>query len=110
MTALRTIQPIDLQTPGVMTAAELGTWAQVGKNIVPRLMSPFAIRSVAEHVKNRRCSVHEMMRKSLGITLETADDIELLLEHPQRSSWVLAVTGLSVSANGHAGRCRHPVT
>ena len=98
MACLWRIEPITLRTPGVMSVSELAAWAQVGKNTVPRLVQHFGIRAVTGHARNRRYSVGEIMRKILGVTLESADDIELLLPPLQRASWVSSVTGLSVSA------------
>lgn len=98
MTALWIIPPINLRTPGVMTATELAAWAKVGKNTVPRLVQHFGLRAVTGHAKNRRYSVLEITRKLLEVTPESPDDLDLLLAPLQKASWVSAVTGLSVSA------------
>lgn len=94
--------PISLRTPGVMTTAELATWARIGKNAVPLLVARFSIREVTGNVKCHRYPVAGALRATLGITAKTPDDLELLLVPLQKASWVSQVTGLSVSASGAA--------
>ena len=92
------LTPIILRTSAVMTTAELAAWAQLGKNSVPRLTAGFGIRELSGSAKNHRYSVHEVMRKVLGVTAGHSEDLEPLLYPLQKSTWVSAYTGLSVSA------------
>ena len=95
---------VELKTPGVMSATELATWAQVGKNMVPKLSNRFGIRELTGNAKNHRFSVHEVFRKVLGVTPQTPDDLERLLVPLQKALWVSRMTGLSVSTIS-AGAC-----
>lgn len=90
--------PTPLKTPGVMTAAELAAWAQVGKNSVLLLVTRFGIRELTGNAKNHRFPVHDIFRKILGVTLMTPEEMEILLTPLQKVSWVSQMTGLSVSA------------
>jgi len=90
--------PTPLRTSTVMTTAELASWAQVGKNAVPRLVSQFGIREITGNTKNHRFAVHEIMRKIIGVAPKTAEDLQCLLVPLQKATWVARVTGLSVSA------------
>ena len=99
MTAfIASLTPIMLRTSAVMTTAELAAWAQLGKNSVPRLTASFGIRELSGSAKNHRYSVHEVMRKVLGVTAGHSEDLEPLLYPLQKSTWVSEYTGLSVSA------------
>lgn len=99
MTAfIASLTPIVLRTSAVMSTAELAAWAQIGKNSVPRLTIGFGIRELSGSAKNHRYSVHEVMRKILGVTARNAEDLEALLYPLQKSTWVSEYTGLSVSA------------
>jgi len=89
---------VELKTPGVMSATELATWAQVGKNMVPKLSNRFGFREITGNAKNHRFSVHDVLRKILGVSPQTPEDIERLLIPLQKASWVSQMTGLSVSA------------
>ncbi|WP_372921561.1 hypothetical protein [Roseovarius sp.] len=89
---------ISLKTPGVMSTAELAKWAQVGKNTVPRLVARFGLREITQFSKNHRFPVHDVLRKVLGVTPETPEDLERLLTPLQKVSWVSQTTGMSVSA------------
>ena len=95
---------VELKTPGVMSATELATWAQVGKNMVPQLSNRFGFREITGNAKNRRFPVHDVFRKVLGVSPQTPDDLERLLVPLQKASWVSRMTGLSVSAIS-AGAC-----
>lgn len=96
--------PITLRTPGVMTTGEFAAWAQVGKNAVPHLMTRFGIREITGNAKNHRYPVHDVLRKILGFTPRSMEDLESLLVPLQKVSWVSQMTGLSVSAIS-AGAC-----
>lgn len=95
---------VELKTPGVMSATELATWTQVGKNMVPQLSNRFGFREITGNAKNRRFPVHDVFRKVLGVTPQTPEDLERLLIPLQKASWVSQMTGLSVSAIS-AGAC-----
>lgn len=90
--------PFSLKTPGVMSTSELAGWAQVGKNMVPQLVGRFGIRELTGNAKNHRFPVHDVLRKVLGVTPETPEDLERLLTPLQKVSWVSQITGMSVSA------------
>jgi hypothetical protein len=90
--------PSPLKTPGVMSTAELAAWAQIGRNTVPQLVRRFGIRELTGNAKNHRFPVHDVLRKVLGVTPQTPEDMERLLIPLQKVSWVSQVTGLSVSA------------
>jgi hypothetical protein len=90
--------PVILETPGVMTRAELISWAQVGKNAVPQLVSLFGLHELSGSTKGHRYSLHGVLRGILGVTPETADDLRALLVPLQKVSWVSKMTGLSDSA------------
>ena len=90
--------PITLRTPGVMTTAELAAWLQIGKNSVPQLAARFGIREITGNAKNHRFPVHNVLRKILGVTPQTPEDLQSLLVPLQKVSWVSLMTGLSVSA------------
>lgn len=96
--------PLSLKTPGVMSTAELAAWAQVGKNMVPKLARRFGFRELTGNAKHRRYSVHDVLKKVLGVTPQTPEDLERLLIPLQKASWVSQMTGLSVSAIS-AGAC-----
>lgn len=95
---------VELKTPGVMSAKELAAWAQVGKNMVPILAHRFGFRELTGHAKYHRFSVHDVLRKILGVSPQTPDDLERLLIPLQKATWVSRMTGLSVSAIS-AGAC-----
>jgi hypothetical protein len=90
--------PVSLKRPGTMSTAELAAWAQVGKNLVPQFVTRFGIREITGNAKNHRFSVHDVLRKILGVSPQTAEDLERLLIPLQKASWVSQMTGLSVSA------------
>lgn len=90
--------PSSLETPGIMSATELAMWAQVGKNMVPRLVTRFGIREITGNAKSHRFPVHDVLKKILGVSPQTPEDLERLLIPLQKASWVSQVTGLSVSA------------
>lgn len=96
--------PASLKRPGVMSTAELAAWAQVGKNMVPKLARRFGFRELTGNAKHRRYSVHDVLKKVLGVTPQTPEDLERLLIPLQKASWVSQMTGLSVSAIS-AGAC-----
>lgn len=96
--------PVALRTPGVMTTGEFAAWAQIGKNAVPHLMTRFGIHEITGNAKNHRYPVHDVLRKILGVTPRTPEELESLLIPLQKASWVSQVTGLSVSAIS-AGAC-----
>ncbi|WP_417277505.1 hypothetical protein [Celeribacter sp.] len=99
MTAfIASLNPIVLRTSSVMSTGELAAWAQLGKNSIPRLIEGFGIRELSGSAKNHRYSVHDVMRQILGVTVRHAEDLEPLLYPLQKSTWVAAYTGLSVSA------------
>ena len=87
-----------LRIPGVMTTAELGSWAQIGKNAVPRLVQRYGLREISGQSHSRRYGVHDIMRQILGVTPDAAEDLNLLLLPLQKASWVARITGISVSA------------
>jgi hypothetical protein len=89
--------PVPLKAPGSMSTAELAAWAQVGKNTVPQLVTRFSIRELTGNAKNHRFPVHDVLRKVLGVTPRTPEDLERLLIPLQKVSWVSQMTGLSVS-------------
>jgi hypothetical protein len=95
---MTSLAPLELRTPAVMTTAELASWAQIGKNTVPRLVNFFGLRELSGSAKNHRFAVHDVMKKVLGVTLRGPDDLEVLLYPLQKSRWVSEYTGLSVSA------------
>jgi hypothetical protein len=95
---------VELKTPGVMSATELATWAQVGKNMVPKLSNRFGIRELTGNAKNHRFSVHDVLKKVLGVSPQAPEDLDRLLIPLQKASWVAQMTGLSVSAIS-AGAC-----
>lgn len=97
---------IALRFPGAMTTAELSVWTQAGKNTIPKLVSKFGIRELTRNAKNHRFSVHDVLRKIVGVTPTTPDDLEQLLMPLQKASWVSLVTGLSTSAIS-AGICEN---
>lgn len=90
--------PSSLRTPGVMSTTELAAWAQVGRNIVPKLAHRFGFRELTGNAKHRRYSVHDVLRKVLGVSPQTPEDLERLLIPLQKVSWVSQMTGLSASA------------
>jgi len=92
------VEPISLRSPIVMTSSELAAWAQVGKNAVPALVKLFGIRSRAVGSQNHRYSVHDVMRKIIGVAPTNNDELNLLLKPLQKSTWVAQMTGFSVSA------------
>ena len=92
------------RTAGIMSTVELATWAQVGRNSVTQLVGRFGIRELTGHAKNHRFSVHEVLRKVLGVTPESPEDLERLLIPLQKTNWVSQVTGMSISAI-NAGVC-----
>lgn len=98
--------PSFLKTPGVMSTAELAAWAQVGKNTAPQLIGRFGIRELTGNAKNHRFSVYDVLRKVLGVSPQTPEDLERLLIPLQKASWVAQMTGLSVSAIS-AGACEN---
>lgn len=95
---------ISLKRPGVMSTAELAAWTQVGKNAVARLVGRFGIRELTGNAKNHRFPVHDVLRKVLGVSPQTPEDLDRLLIPLQKVSWVSQMTGLSVSSIS-AGAC-----
>lgn len=91
------LPPVTLRTPGVMSTAEFAAWAQVGKNTIPQLVTRFGIREITGNAKNHRYPAHDVLRKILGVTPRTSEDMERLLPPLQKVSWVAQMTGLSVS-------------
>lgn len=91
------LEPLTLRTPTVMTTAELASWTLVGKNAVSDLVARFGIHEVTGNAKNHRFSVNDVLRKILGVTIQTPEDLESLLIPLQKVSWVSQVTGLSTS-------------
>lgn len=100
------LSPVTLRFPAVMTTAELAAWAQVGKNAVPQLAARFGIRELTGHAKNHRFAIHDVLRKIIGVTAASQEDLALLLMPLQKASWVSQVTGLSTSAIS-AGICEN---
>jgi hypothetical protein len=96
--------PIELRTPGVMSAGELAVWGKIGKNAVPRLVRRFGIRELTGNAKNHRFSVHEVLKKVVGVSPQTPHDLERLLIPLQKAPWVSQITGLSESTIS-AGAC-----
>jgi len=92
------LEPIILRTPTVMTTAELAAWGQVGKNSLPQLVSRFGIRELTGNAKSHRFGVHDVLRKIIGISPTTSEEMVQLLIPLQKASWVSQVTGLSTSA------------
>jgi hypothetical protein len=90
--------PSSLRTPGVMSTAELAAWAQIGRNTVPQLVGRFGIRELTGNAKNHRFPVHDVLRKILGVTPGSPEDLERLLIPLQKAPWVSQMTGMSVSA------------
>ena len=90
--------PTALRTPAVMSTAELASWAQIGKNAVPRLVAKFGIKEITGSAKNQRFGVHDVMRKIIGVAPETPEDLQRLLMPLQKAIWVAQITGQSVSA------------
>jgi hypothetical protein len=90
--------PVSLKRPGVMSTAELAAWAQVGKNAIPHIVDRFGIREITGNAKFHRFPVQDVLRKILGITPQTPEDLERLLMPLQKASWVSQMTGISVSA------------
>ena len=90
--------PSPVKTPGVMSATELVAWAQIGRNMLPQFVARFGIRELTGNAKHRRYSVHDVLRKVLGVTPQTPEDLERLLIPLQKVSWVSQMTGMSVSA------------
>ncbi|MBL3568879.1 hypothetical protein BV509_21380 [Rhodovulum sulfidophilum] len=105
-TAAHRLSPVTLRFPAVMTTAELATWAQVGKNSVPQLVARFGIRELTGHAKNHRFAIHDVLRKIIGVTAASQEDLTMLLMPMQKASWVSQVTGLSTSAVS-AGICEN---
>ena len=102
------VEPIILKSPIVMTSSELAAWAQVGKNAIPALVALFDLRSMAEGSQNHRYSVHDVMRKIIGITPANNEELNLLLRPLQKSTWVARMTGFSVSAINAAACEKRP--
>lgn len=96
--------PSPFKTPGIMSAAEFAAWAQVGKNTVPQIVCRFGIRELTGNAKCHRYLVHDVLRKVLGVSPQTPEDLERLLIPLQKASWVAQMTGLSVSTVS-AGAC-----
>ncbi|UWQ74424.1 hypothetical protein [Leisingera sp. M658] len=94
----REILPIALASTSVMSTAELAAWAQIGKNSISRLTAHFGIKELTGNAKSHRFSVHEVMRKIIGIAPRTADEMQALLKPLQKASWVSGITGMSTSA------------
>ena len=92
------LDPIELRFPVVMTTAELAAWCQVGKNTVPYIVSYFRLNELSGAAKNHRFSVHEVMRKIIGVTPLGDPEIKALLYPLQKASWVSERTGLGVSS------------
>ncbi|WP_165616972.1 hypothetical protein [Salipiger marinus] len=104
--ATHRLSPVTLRFPAVMTTAELAAWSQVGKNAVPHLVARFGIRELTGHAKNRRFAIHDVLRKIIGVTAASPEDLALLLMPLQKASWVSQITGLSTSAVS-AGICEN---
>ncbi len=92
------VEPISLRNPIVMTSSELAAWTQISKNSVPLLVKLFDIRSIAEGSQNHRYSVHDVMRKIIGVSFESSEELKQLLRPLQKATWVARMTGCSVSA------------
>lgn len=88
---------VTLRTPGILTTAELAAWAQIGKNSVPQLVTRFRIREITGNAKNHRFPLHDVLRKILGVSPQTPEDLDRLLIPLQKASWVAQMIGLSVS-------------
>lgn len=89
-----------------MTTAELAAWAQVGKNAVPQLVDRFGVRELTGNAKNHRFAVQELLRKIIGVTAASQEDLAMLLMPLQKAAWVAQITGLSTSAIS-AGVCEN---
>ncbi len=89
--------PTTLRTPGLMTTAELGSWAQIGKNAIPQLVCRFHLREITGKPKNHRYSVPSVLHAILGVAPRTPAEMESLLIPLQKSSWVSQMVGLSAS-------------
>lgn len=94
----RDIAPVALLSPTVMTTTELAVWAQIGKNSVSRLTAHFGIKELTGNAKSHRFSVHEILRKIIGVAPRTSEEMQELLKPLQKASWVSAITGQSTSA------------
>lgn len=92
------LDPIELRFPVVMTTAELAAWCQIGKNNVPHIVSYFGLNELSGAAKNHRFSVHEVMRKIIGVTPLGDAEIKALLYPLQKATWVSERTGLGVSS------------
>jgi hypothetical protein len=91
-------KPLVLKNPAVMSTAELAAWAQIGRNTVPLLVGRFGIRELTGNAKYHRYPVHDILRKILGVSPQSPEDLERLLIPLQKVSWVSQMTGFSVSA------------
>lgn len=89
---------VTFKTPGVLTTAELASWAQISRNAVPSLACRFGIPELSGNMKNRRYSAYKVLKSILGITPQTPQDLERLLIPLQKACWVAQITGMSVSA------------
>ena len=92
------LEPIKLKRAGVMSTAELAAWAQIGKNNVQPIIRRFQIREITGNRKYHRFPIHDVLKKILGVTPRTTEDLERLLIPLQKAKWVSEMTGLSVSA------------
>lgn len=100
----QTIDPLSLQTPGVMSVSELMDWAQVGKNSVSRLITDFKIPELTGKSTFQRFGVVQVFRQILGLVPETPNEFTLLLKPLQPAFWVAAVTGTSTSTLSEGAR------
>lgn len=98
------IKPILLRHPGVMSSAELASWAQIGKNAIPRLTAWFGIAEITGKTKHQRFSAVDVLRRILGATPGTPEDFDELMKPLQAAAWVAAVTGVSVSMLSEGAR------
>ena len=92
------IDPIELRFSVVMTTAELAAWCQVGKNTVPHIITHFGLKELTGAAKNHRFSLHDVMRKIIGVTALGDPEIKALLYPLQKANWVSERTGLGVSS------------
>ena len=99
--------PIALRSPTVMCATELASWAQIGRNSVPRLVADHGIRELTGQQRHQRFGVAEIIRRVLSITPTDFADFARLLVPLQTTEWVADITGMSrstLSARARLGK------
>ena len=102
---------IDLESPTVMTGADIARWAQIGKNAVPGFVSAFGIRETTGHMQFRKYLVTDVLMRVLQVHPSTEAERLLLFVPLLTVAQVAALSGMSesaISARARAGDTNFP--